>query len=272
MTNPVEKRIARNTLPNLRADFVDDPKDPAKIFFSAVVGPEVAKLGFRYVKTEVVHITPDSWAALAGVEIDDEIWEVCGEEFKQMTEEEKFQALTAPKPIDIKFKRPKHKDSYYEVLCDEKLLGLKYSNQTITSIVTGGFAERNGVLRGDQLLEVNGRLFEELNEAEIFAILRGPRPLTMQFKRPAAVHLDHEALYEKAERRADGDRATIADPRLTSLGRDHDGKTPVDEIALAEIVRVGAAVSLEGHERAWYTGCFGCQTAEKAQPSPIFRK
>lgn len=174
----------------------DDPNDPAKKFFEIVATPEDTKLGMRYVKTEIIHVNAGGFAERNGVEVDDEIWEIDGVSFDSMTEKDKFTIFTTKRPITIKLKRPKYKDTYYELRCDAAKLGLKYNKTTITTIVPGGWAAQNGVLRGDKLIEVNGELFEKLDEQRIYDILRGKRPLIMQFKRPASVHIDQAALAE----------------------------------------------------------------------------
>ncbi len=133
-----------------------DPNyDPAQTYFEATVRPDNAKLGMKYVKTEIVSVVPGGWAQSAGVEVDDEIFEIAGQPVSAMTEKEKHTALTkTPKPFVIRFKRPLYKDTYFSVECNESKLGFKYNYITITSVVAGGWAEKNGVERGDQLIEV----------------------------------------------------------------------------------------------------------------------
>ena len=71
---------------------------------------------------------------------------------------------------------------------------MRYVRNTITEVKPGGWAIKNGVQVGDQLIQLNERLFEALTEDQVLKILAGPRPLKLQFKRPAEVHKDKEAI------------------------------------------------------------------------------
>lgn len=172
----------------------DDEYDPAADYFTLTAGEDVAKFGMRYVKTEVVHVAPGGWAEQNKIEIDDEIWKVNGVSFPQMSDEDRLKVLTGPKPITIEFKRPKIKDTYYEVECHDIRLGMRYVRNTITEVKAGGWALKNNVQVGDQLIQLNERLFEKLTEDQVLKILAGPRPLKLQFKRPAQQHLDNAAI------------------------------------------------------------------------------
>lgn len=174
----------------------DEDFDPAATYFELTAGKDVAKLGMRYVKTEIVHVVEGGWAAANKIEIDDEIWQVGGKDFVAMTEDERLKSLTAPKPITIKFKRPKIKDTYYQIDCHDIRLGMRYVRNTITEVKEGGWAIKNDVQVGDQLIQLNERLFEQLTEDQVLKILAGPRPLKLQFKRPAKEHTDNIAIKE----------------------------------------------------------------------------
>ena len=71
---------------------------------------------------------------------------------------------------------------------------MRYVRNTITEVKAGGWALQQGVQVGDQLIQLNERLFEKLTEEEVLDILAGPRPLKLQFKRPAQQHVDNAAI------------------------------------------------------------------------------
>jgi len=217
----------------------DPDYDPALRFFEVTVEKEDGKLGFRYVNTEVVHVTPDSWAQKQGIEVDDEIMLINSTEVSGLTEKEKLDLFTGERPFTIKFKRPKYKDTYYELECNEAKLGFKYNKLTITSVVPDGWAERNGIVRGDQLIEVNRQLFELLDEQKIFDLLRGPRPLTMQFKRPAKVHIDQAAL-EEAEKKPELNR-------VPAMIMEKGPNYVLDENGVKELEKELAVATAEAH-------------------------
>jgi len=178
------------------ADRHDEEFDPANFYYELTAGKDVTKLGMRYVKTEIVSIAPGGWAEKNKIEIDDEIWEINGKSFVTMTQSQRLDALTGPRPLNLKFKRPKIKDSYYEIECHDVRLGMRYVRNTITEVKDGGWALKNGVKVGDQLIQLNDRLFESLTEDQVLKMLAGPRPLKLQFKRPASEHLDKVAIKE----------------------------------------------------------------------------
>lgn len=61
------------------------------------------------------------------------------------------------------------------------------------SLTHGGWAERQGVLPGDVLMEVDGEDFLRMTSHDRLAILKRPRPLHFVIKRPA------EAVQEKLD-------------------------------------------------------------------------
>ena len=71
---------------------------------------------------------------------------------------------------------------------------MRYVRNTITEVKANGWALKNGVQVGDQLIQLNERLFEKLTEDQVLKLLAGPRPLKLQFKRPAAQHVDKAAI------------------------------------------------------------------------------
>lgn len=56
-----------------------------------------------------------------------------------MPDDEKLKVLTGPKPLTIKFKRPKIKDTYYRIDCDSIRLGMRYIGTNITGVRDGGW-------------------------------------------------------------------------------------------------------------------------------------
>ena len=252
--NPVETRKS-----------VMDPTsikyDPALKYFNVVVGKDTQKLALRFVKTEIVQIIPGGWAESQGLEIDDEIWAVakgdCNDEdfdfgsfkgFLEMSEEERVKALTQEKPLTIKIKRPEIKDSYMNFECHEKKLGLKYIRTTITSVTAGSWADQNKIEPGDQLIMVNDRLFESLSEDEILKILTGPRPLRMQFKRPAKEHKDQDAIEDKEHWHGLGESqqlATIAADEAAAAGKEN---TALNEKAAAATAALAANGNANGND------------------------
>ena len=60
--------------------------------------------------------------------------------FSTRSDEDRLKALTGPKPITIEFKRPKIKDTYYEVECHDIRLGKLY---TVNCIVDNSDRSRD---------------------------------------------------------------------------------------------------------------------------------
>jgi len=118
--------------------------DPAESYFTIEVPTSVKALDMRVIKTEVCHVYKGGFAEQQGVEIDDEVWEVNGEFFgdigkdpnypeKDQTEEQ-VNAFKQ-RPLTIKFKRPKYKDTYYEVEFGDKKIGVKYLDAVVTTVL-----------------------------------------------------------------------------------------------------------------------------------------
>lgn len=106
-------------------DLTEDPADPTKMSYEFEC-KGAKSLGMRTVGSEIVHVLKDSWASIHKVEVDDEIVEIGGKLFDALTDAEKTDQLEDGAAKTIKFRRPKFKDSYYDVSCTEMKLGLKY--------------------------------------------------------------------------------------------------------------------------------------------------
>lgn len=76
-------------------------------------------------------------------------------------------------------------DKYYTLYNSEAKVGLKFNGPEVTTIVEGGWAERNGVEVDDEIYMVAGKPFKTMTNAErLKAFQEAPRPLEIQFKRP----------------------------------------------------------------------------------------
>eukprot|EP00392_Amoebophrya_sp_AT5.2_P017561 g17938.t1 len=61
-------------------------------------------MGFKGAR--VINVTPGGWAERQGVMINDEIAEVGGTGFSNLSDEQKIELFKRPRPFEIKFKRP----------------------------------------------------------------------------------------------------------------------------------------------------------------------
>jgi len=184
------------------------------IFFEKTLPTTAPKIGIKYVGVEIVKVVAGGWAESEKIEIDDELWEMemkgtvgdnagggetaaeVNAETKwkrcdQMTEKEKLAGFLQPRPIKIKFFRPYVKDSYYERELPEEEMDLGMENKytdggdmRVDAITPNKWAEKNGVLVGDLIIQINGNLIAGLEQKEVDSKLKGERPLKVQFKRP----------------------------------------------------------------------------------------
>jgi len=76
-------------------------------------------------------------------------------------------------------------DMYYTLIADEPKLSMKFNGVEITTVIPGGWAERNRVEVDDEIYEVGGQPFESMSRQEKLAALQAPRPISITFKRPA---------------------------------------------------------------------------------------
>ena len=145
------------------------------------------KLGMKFNGVEVTTIVPGGWAERQGVEIDDEIFEVQGEEFSKMTREQKLVVLQGPRPVAIHIKRPAIKDFYYSLTLAETKLGMGFKGARVSSVAAGGWADRSGIHPGDEIVEVGGINFASLADEQKINCFKQVRPFELRFKRPSVV-------------------------------------------------------------------------------------
>lgn len=146
---------------------------------------ESDKMGFKFNGVEITTVTKGGWAESNGIEIDDEIFEVNGKIFGGQTTEEQLRMLKGVRPLEIKFKRPIVKDSYYSLTVDGEKVGMGFRGATVARIVDGGWASKMGILQNDEIVEVNGKGFSQLSTQEQIAMFGLPRPIVIRLKRPA---------------------------------------------------------------------------------------
>ncbi|CAD7936948.1 unnamed protein product [Amoebophrya sp. A25] len=146
---------------------------------------EEKRLGLKFNGIEVTTIFDNSWAQRAGIEIDDEIHLVNGQKFYTMTREKKLEVLQGPRPLLIKLKRPEIKDAYYSLTLNELKLGMGFKGARIINVSPEGWAERSGVIVGDEIVEIAGTGFFSLTDDQKIDLFKRPRPFDIRFKRPA---------------------------------------------------------------------------------------
>jgi len=144
-------------------------------------------LGLRFNGVEVTSLIPGRWAEKNGIEVDDEIFEVAGKAFAGLTRDERLKAIVeAPRPLRMKFKRPKAKDTYYEITLKERKIGMTMKGKYVKTVEGGGWADRNGVQVGDEIAELAGKGYAELTDEEKLKTFAGPRPINMKLVRRLA--------------------------------------------------------------------------------------
>ncbi|CAD7942519.1 unnamed protein product [Amoebophrya sp. A120] len=159
------------------------PTMPGDVYYDVVC--EEKRLGMKFNGIEVTTIFEDSWAARSGIQLDDEIHLVNGKRFYAMNRDEKLAALQGPRPLIIKLKRPEIKDAYYTLTLEELKLGMGFKGARVINVTPGGWAERSGVLINDEIAEVGGTGFSNLNDDQKIELFKKPRPFDIKFKRPA---------------------------------------------------------------------------------------
>lgn len=164
----------------------------AKDTYYTVIADE-KKLGMKFNGVEITTIVSGGWAERVGVEIDDEIFEVNGKEFGSMSREEKLLSLQGARPTSIKFKRPAIKDYYYLLTLNEQKLGMGFKGSKVSSVAAGGWAERNGIYPGDEIVEVAGQPFGTLADDQKINAFKAARPFDLKLKRPASTTKKIEA-------------------------------------------------------------------------------
>lgn len=188
----------------------DGNDDPALKYFDCVLPADDTKLGLHIIGSEVVKVSPGSWAAVHNIEIDDEIWKIQGQRFGPMDDKSRFRALTQARPFTINFKRPLFRDIYLSRDWDDRSLGLKYWRETIGVITPGGWADRSGLQVGDTIFEIQGKEFRSLTVKQILELFTQQKPLNFVFKRPHPMHLDWDYVNECREALGED---PIPDPR-----------------------------------------------------------
>lgn len=166
--------------------YVPSPDMPGDIYFERIIADNTP-LGIKFSRVEITTVVPGSWAHTNGIELDDEILAIGGQEFRPLTPQERIAAFKQPRPLTIKFKRPEIKDSYYTLMLDEVKVGMGFTGARVTSISEGGWASRAGVKLHDEIIELSGSSFFELSDREKIEKLKEPRPILLKFKRPGRV-------------------------------------------------------------------------------------
>lgn len=213
MVEVIPVQSGEYTGPGLRASasgLIDDPNDPAASYYRLTAENPDKKLGFRFVKSEIVHVVPGGWAEKNGIEVDDEIMTLNERKFNDFTTAKAKSYIVDTRPLTIKFKRPKFKDSYLNVEYGGLYLsgnhGITLINNTVVDLANEGWGAT--VLQvGDQVIEIKEKTVLDqkgrpnMTAHDIMTVLSTAsqeNKILMTIKRPSPQHVDRNAIAEYA--------------------------------------------------------------------------
>lgn len=159
-------------------------------------------LGVNISGIEITGITPNSWGDRAGLQLDDEIRYVNDVEIGSISKDKKLEVFKQSRPLTLKIKRPFIKDQYFDLVLNEQGLGLGFKGSVITKVKEGLWAERNGIVNGDVIVEVGGVEFMGLNESSKINLFKKTRPINIKIKRPAQYKIDAQKVRRESRKNA----------------------------------------------------------------------
>jgi len=166
---------------------------------------DVDEIGIGTYGSEITTVHPGKWADLNGILEDDEVLMVDDVPWAGKRKEERKELLKRPKPLKIQFMRPLIADTYFTKVCEEADFGWELFGAHVDTVEPGGWAEKNGLEFGDQVLFVDDRALENANPEKRQQLFNRPRPLRMRFKRYHPEHLEEYKIMTGRGNVVDGD-------------------------------------------------------------------